>query len=841
MSALEQFTQQTPFPGYISAPGSYDEIVDSRGGLRCHWKRFVESSAGLTAEEFGRRWSQAQRLLRENSLAHPEPATRPVHGDHPWALDALPLMIAGDEWQTVSSALQQRARLLDLTLRDLYGPQRLLTENILPPEVVFRHPGFQLPYCEARPAEERLLHFYAADLARSPDGTWWVIADRCEAPSGAGFALQNRIASSRILPDVIHACQVERLAPFFLAVRRQMTRLSQRGADARVILLSQAAGSDNYLEDAFLARYLGYPLAEAGDLAVRDQRLHLKTLGGLSPVDVLIRRPNSEECDPLELSTTASFGVAGLVQSWHSGQVAIANSLGSGLIESPIFMAFLPKICRALLGEPLAMPGVATFWCGDPTSLARVLDQLDQLSVKPAYRRRGLAQTQAQRLSEMDHDRLRRLILRDPAAFVAQERVVRSSVPVWANSQFQQSFIALRSFAVADNDDYTVMPGALSRVSSSLTPLELSLLAGEHSKDTWVLADGPVKQVTLLKTAGDDLELRRGGVDLPSRAAEHFYWLGRHAVRAEISGKLLRAVTLRLTREEDTDEIPELPVLLRILAERGQIEPGFVVDVIKDQLPAIESALPAAVFDDQQPGTMRSTVSELVFLSSTVRDLMSIDTWRIIRQMNVDSWPNSESQSLLPVLDQLETLLLQLAAFGGHVSESMTRTHAWRFLDLGRRLERSMQISSILRTVLEQDQQPNYQALEALLEIFDGVMTYRSRYHTRVELGPVLDLLLQDESNPRSLAYQLALCATHVSDLPSIGQEDTQRTEQSLADGILNHLRNMDLLSSLQPLKYEAANPLINLLTIVEVTLPELSNVISHKYFFHAGPTQHRL
>ena len=385
------------------------------------------------------------------------------------------------------------------------------------------------------------------------------------------------------------------------------------------------------------------------------------------------------------------------------------------------------------------------------------------------------------------------------------------------------------------------MPGALSRVSSSLAPLEISLLAGEHSKDTWVLADGPVKHVTLLTTSSDDLQLRRGGVDLPSRAAEHFYWLGRHAVRAEISGKLLRAVTLRLTSEEETDEIRELPILLRILAERGQIEPGFVVDEIKSQLPAIENALPAAVFDDQQPGTMRSTVTELVFLASTVRDLMSIDTWRIIRQMNVDFWPAPNDGGLLPVLDQLESLLMQLAAFGGHVSESMTRTHAWRFLDLGRRLERSMQINSIIRTVIERDERPGYEALEALLEIFDGVMTYRSRYHTRIELAPVLDLLLQDESNPRSLAYQLAECLMHVSDLPINGREDTRRAEQSLADGILKHVRNLDIISSVKSFKNDPTNPLIGLMTIVEATLPELSNAISHKYFFHAGPAQHRL
>ena len=837
---MQTTTNSHPFPDYVNAAGSYDEITDGDGITRPHWLKYIQSSANLNSDEFSRRWTQAQRLLRENSLAYPDPVSWKAEGS-PWALDALPLVIDAAEWQQVSAALKQRATLLDLLLRDIYGEQRLMREGVLPAEIIFGHPSFRLPYCNPKNSNDRQLHFYAADLARSPDGGWWVINDRSEAPSGMGFALQNRIASSQILPEVIHACQVERLAPFFLSMQKKLARLSGRGSAARIVVWSQSTGSDNYFEDAFLSRYLGYTLAEAGDLVVREQRLHLKTLGGLSPIDVLLRRPNSEDCDRLEMVTSSSLGIPGLVQSCVSGNVSIVNSLGSGLVESPIFMAFMPQICVALLGEPLAMPGVATWWCGDESSRKMVFDRLDDLIIKPAYRHRGFGHERTRDLSQMNSHDLADLIRRNPGRYVAQERVVRSSMPVWSNNRFEQSFIALRSFALAENDDYTVMQGALTRVSRSLDPLELSLLEGERSKDTWVLADRPVRPVTLLKGAEDELDIRRGGVNLPSRAAEHFFWLGRHVVRAEISGKLLQAVALRLTSEKDAEQIPELSMLMRVLAERGQIEPGFVLNEIRDQLPNMERALPNAVFTDQQPGTLKSIVNEVVFLASTVRDLMSLDSWRIIRQMNVDFWPVGKDKSLLDVLDQLESLLIQLAAFSGHVTESMTRTHAWHFLDLGRRLEYSIQIVSIIRTAVEQAKLSSHDALEALLEIFDGIMTYRSRYLTRVQLRAVLDLLIQDESNPRSLAFQLERCLLHVEQLPTTDRDEEVRAEYSLASGLLEQVLKLDITDIARDYQPHADDSLMQMLTIMEATLPELSNAISLKYFYHTDPTQHRL
>jgi uncharacterized alpha-E superfamily protein len=405
-------------------------------------------------------------------------------------------------------------------------------------------------------------------------------------------------------------------------------------------------------------------------------------------------------------------------------------------------------------------------------------------------------------------------------------------------NQLQPSYIALRTFAVAQEHDYAVMPGGLARVSTSLAPLELSLLDGERSKDAWVLADAPVDSISLLSAPDEELPLRRGGIDLSSRAAEHFFWLGRHSVRAESLAKLLRSAARRLASEEQVDRIPELPHLLRLLAQHGQIEPGYVVDEIRKQLPAIEEQLPKLAFDDYPPGALRATVSELVALASAVRDLMSLDMWRTIWQMGEDFRPAAGRDGFLDLLDKIDVLLIQLAAYAGDIAESMTRTYAWLFLDFGRRLERAIQESQLVGGMLAAGGGGEPEALEALLEITDSVMTYRSRYSSRFHLGTVLDLLVCDETNPRSIVYQLVQCVAHVEQLKSGQQLAGDEPDQGLAAGALRTIREADIVGISREFERGVRRPLEKLLANIDVMLPALSDVISHRYFFHSGPIQ---
>ena len=502
-------------------------------------------------------------------------------------------------------------------------------------------------------------------------------------------------------------------------------------------------------------------------------------------------------------------------------------------------MAFLPQLSQAILGEPLLMPGVATWWCGDAKSRAYVLEKLDNLDIQPAYRRRGMEQHVAQELAQLSRDELAARIKADPGLYVAQERVARSTAPAWSEGQLKQAFVALRAFAVARDGDYSVMSGGLTRVSASLDSLRLSLVEGQRSKDTWILSDRPVAQITLLRPSEEeDIPLRRGGADLPSRVAEEFFWLGRQAERAEGLARLLRTVTLRLASETESELLPELPCLLRVLAERGQIEPGFVVDEYRPQLPAIDRALPLAVFDDHQISSLRATVSKLARLASVVRDRISLDTWRIVRQMDEQFWPTTRESNLADMLERIDTLLVNLSAFSGLVLENMTRTPAWQFLDLGRRLERGLQTTSLIRIMLEGSGATEHAALEALLEVADSIMTYRSRYLARVQLGAVLDLLLTDDTNPRSVAYQLANCADHVSQLPREAYVLEEPPEQKLANWLSDMVRHIDSPELARAYLDGETDPLERVFSKIEGSLPKLSDAISHRYLIHAGPTQ---
>jgi uncharacterized circularly permuted ATP-grasp superfamily protein/uncharacterized alpha-E superfamily protein len=794
--------------------------------------------AALSNDEFTRRWDQSQSLLHENGIAFG------AYGDpdstaRPWVVDPLPLLIPADQWRAVAAGLAQRARLLDRVLTDLYGPQTLISRRVLPAEVVFRHPGFLRTYHGQRPVGNRFLTCYAADLARSSDGTWCVLADRTEAPSGAGFALENRIVVSRMLPDVFHGCQVERLATYFLALRQTLAESApQHRENPRIVLLSQGPGTPNFFEDAYMARYLGYTLVEGGDLAVRNGQVMLKTLGGLLPVDVVLRRPNSEFCDPLELAADASSGTIGLLQAARERTVAIANVLGAGLVESPVFMTFLPDCCRELLHEELLLPNVATWWCGDPASKRYVLDHLDGLTLRRAFRVRGQDFPFHRQLQTWSADQMVAAIEAQPHAFVAQQRVDRSTAPVWSDGELKSRHIALRSYVVASPDGYEVMHGGLVRVSQSPRPLDMSILSGEGSKDAWIVSQQPVSQTSLLQMQPQTVEIRRSGAELPSRVADNLYWLGRHIERSEAAARLLRTTILRLTSETESDLLPELPMLLRALVEQGQIEPGYVVEGMSVPLPDLRQALPGSVLDEHQVGSLRFTVTRLFRTATLVRDRISTDSWRIISRIDQQfrPWPRYAGVDLTDLLTMLDQMIIDLAAFSGMVMESMTRTHIWRFLDLGRRLERALQVICLARSALEHASELTGPVLEALLEVADSLMTYRGRYLANLQLGAVIDLLLTDDTNPRSLAYQLVLLADHVDRLPRDRTQPLLGLDQRLAMSLLHDIRMVDvpMLADLHARGQSA--PLVELLTALEERLPKLSDAVNHQYLIHAGP-----
>ena len=812
-------------------PGTFGESLDSEGKPRPIYDDLFRSLDQLGRMEFARRWKQAQRVVRDNGIAYSGYSgnnSRP----RTWTLDALPALLSAGEWDKVKRAIAQRGRLLNLVLRDLYGPQELIRNKVLPASLIYSDPRL-IRACQNIPLpNDDFLHLYAADIARAPDGGWWITADRTESPSGLGYTLEHRIVMSQMLPKVFQESHVRRLAPFFSKLQETVHRLAHSNRDnPRVVLLSDGPVNPYHLEDAYLARYLGYLLVEDGDLAVRSSRLMLKTLGGLQHVDVVLRHKNAADCDPLVHNNVA--GVAGLTQATRRQQVAIANPLGSGIVESAAYMAFSRRLCKALLSEELLLPNVATWWCGEPGSLDYVLANLDRLFVQPAFRRRGLDGRLRERIRSMARDELATAIKKNPFAYAAQERVERSSVPMWG-PQLRAQRMAIRCYAVRAEDDFEVMDGGLGRITEDCDQLEVTIRHGEKAKDVWIHADGPVEFTSLLDIEQDSGEVLRSGADLPSRVADNLFWLGRRLVRVEDHARLVHVTARRLIGEVPHRESIELPMLLRYMASEGVIEPGYAMGNLQSTLPQITTSLPRFAFDLDQPGSLLGSVGQLARLGASVRDRLSVQAWQVIQRVEEEFRVEPDRHiSIADLLETTDELLMRISALTGILIEGMTRTQTFRFLDLGRRIERSMQILSIVENGVLSSKGAPRRLLEATLQLADSLMTHRSRYLANVHCSGVLDLVLTDETNPRSLAFQIMMAKEHIDQLPREKHQRGLSVEQRII---------MNLSSSIQMLDVDTLRP--NRLT-ENASLADwsdqfarLSKAISHRYLVHASPSR---
>jgi uncharacterized circularly permuted ATP-grasp superfamily protein/uncharacterized alpha-E superfamily protein len=816
------------FEGYHPLEGTYDEMVAGPGVLRPHCEDFVRSLEALGRHEFTSRWDGARRTIRENGVTY-NIYGDPQGMDRPWELDMVPLLISPAEWTRLEAGLIQRTRLLNLILADLYGPQTLLGAGLLPASLVLSNPAFLRSCHGIRVPHGIHLHLHAVDLARSPDGQWWVLADRTQAPSGAGYALENRIVLLRSLAETFRDCQVQRLASFFRAQRDTLMALAPQPHDQpRVVLLTPGPYNETYFEHAYLARYLGFTLVEGGDLTMRDRRVFIKTLEGLQPVDVIFRRLDDSFCDPLELRSDSSLGVAGLVEAARAGNVTIANALGSGVIETAAIMPFLPGLCRRLLGEELMLPSVPTWWGGQPSELQYVLEHLDQLVTKRAFPTEAREPVFGRKLSNREKSLLAAELRARPDHFVAQEQVALSAAPVWHQHRMEPRPVVFRTYVTAAGDSYAVMPGGLTRVSSTHDVPIVSMQRGGGSKDTWVLSDGPVSSVTLLAPAGSPIRPERAGSDLPSRVAESLFWLGRHAERAEHAIRLLRSVVARLTDRDTTDPL-ELSSLLHVLVELNMLPERFAEHV---PLRELEGDMLSFISKESPHAGLRQTLDQLRRIAAVVRDRLSIDTWRILNQLHQDLRLRHGRVQLDDVLAHLNRMITDLAAFSGMEMENMTRGQGWRFLDVGRRLERAMNATSLVRQALSAGPSDNA-VLEPLLEIADSSMTYRRRYFARPQLSPVLDLLLLDDTNTRAVAFQLAAVSEHIRHLPRDPEAPSPTREERLIDQAAATLRQVDP-HTVHRDGEEGARALTALLGSIEDDLRALSEAITYFYFSHA-------
>ncbi len=747
---------------YAAPAGHYDEVREASGAVRPQWQAFADATAGIGPTELTGAQRSVARQLHDNGVTYNVQAA----GSAPraWTLDVLPHIMPAAEWQQIADGLRQRARVLEAVAADFYGPQHLLTRGTFPPSLVFGHRGFMRAAHGVAPAGGRHLHLIAFDLGRGADGQWRVLATRTQAPSGAGYALENRLTISRLFPDAFRDQRVQLLAPFFRTLQDTLlTHAPADGATPHVVLLTPGRYNETYFEHAYLSRYLGFTLAEGADLVVRNDVCYLKTVGGLRRVHVILRRVDDDFCDPLELRQESALGVPGLVQAWRQGTVLIANGFGSGVLESPALPAFLPAIARELLSETLTMPSAGSFWCGNALPADLSVRRLEQFVIKSAADLEASEIVYGAHLSSVEREQWLARITERPDRYVLDEFLPLAHVPAWSDHGLESRALMMRVFLTSDGAaDYAVLPGGLSRIGGTDREV-VSGARGGGSKDTWVLSEAPVEHVSLLPGRLRFGDLIRSERAVSSRAAEHLFWMGRYAERSENAARLLRAILIRLPQGDASVSATSPPVAAT--CRRLELLP---LD-FEDEATAhdYERALIAGIAGADGAHSLAYNVLETLRAASTVRDRLSSDNWRILNRLAQTLHGRRLSTlSLADALELLDHAIISLVAVGGLEMAHMTRDEGWRFMSLGRHLERAIYVTATTSEVAQSDMPDDPALLEWLLDLSDSIITYRARYMGHAEWIAVADLLLFDRSNPRSAAFQLLKLAKHVPQLP---------------------------------------------------------------------------
>ena len=817
---------------------TYDEASSDGVVPRPHWAHLMDSLRTLGPEELEHRYTRAERRIRENGITY-NIYSDPLGAHRPWRIDLVPLLIPAEEWRFIEAGVVQRAKLLNMLLEDLYGPQELLKQGRFPGALLYANPEFLRPMVGVKVPAHSYLHMLAVDLARSPDGQWWVLADRTQAPSGSGYALENRTIVSDLLPELFRSSNVMRLAHFFRAQRDTLNALA--GCDnPRVVLLTPGPHNETYFEHSYLAKYLGFTLVEGADLTVRDRHVYLKTVGGLEQVDVILRRVDDNFCDPLELRSDSLLGVSGLVDAIVAGNVKVANALGSGVIESAAIMPFLPGLSRHLLGEELKLPSVATWWCGQPAALDWVLNNLESVVVKPAFPARGMEPVFGSELPAAEKAKLIERLRERPHEYVAQEQVALSTAPVWEDGSMNSRSVVLRTYVVNTGDGWISFPGGLVRVAEA-TGSVVSMQRGGHSKDAWVLWDSPVDTFSLLRPRDEPVELRRIPRVVPSSVADNTFWLGRYVERAENIARILRSMVPRVRRAEES----ELGSLIRLHACLGLRRSRFTrINRKPKNFPALEKELLSMLTNTKRYSSLPCALEDVSRIGGNVRERLSSDMMLILGQLRLAMRPSADAQgrpakhapetTLEDYPAMLTSCLELLSAFSGMERENINRGSGWLFMSIGRRLERAVYLTRELRCITRPLPAQDLPFLECLLEVADSSMTYRTRYYTTLQPLAVLDVLMADESNPRSLDFQLEHLVELYEKLPRRVDADLQAMQNALAS-----LRRIDLQAIQYPPSGKAArhHPLTavdDYLGELENLLPSWSNNLSSQYFNHA-------
>lgn len=821
-------------------PAAEDEAApENDATLAPSWTGFFENLGPGGFADLPRRAVSLERQIRDNGV------TYNVYADadgpqRPWSLDLFPLIVAPESWAQIEAGVLQRVRVLDRVMADVYGPQQMLAEGLLPPALVQGHPGYLRSMHGVRPPGDTWLHIAAFDLARGPDGNWWVVSQRTQAPSGLGYLLENRLAISRQFPQAFEHLRVQRLAATYGAMMEGLQRLCPAGQPPHIALLTPGPYNETYFEHAYLARYLGITLVEGNDLTVRDQRVYLKTLQGLRPVHGLVKRLDDQYLDPLELRPDSTLGVPGLLQAIRAGNVLVANMPGSAFLESPALLGFLPALARRLIGEKLSLPALPTWWCGERAAMEAVLPQLADSAIKSTYpdidSRAGFEPVLGRRMSRRELDEWAGRIMRQGDEHTMQTYLPLSQMPTWTadlgRGHIAQRSVMLRVFAIVDGPgSWRVLPGGLARLAGPDAQIA-SMQRGGSSADVWVRTEGEVDRTTLLQPHATPQSLARHRAPVTSRAAESMFWLGRHTERAENAVRLARLTLDLLSGEDLTSQ--SLMVWLQEVALRNAIVPREVPRLPKSRR-VFERALIAELGDVEHGGSVGWSLRCIRQSAASVRERLSQDHWNQIVRAEHDFLRRSAEQAgehaeggyaAGAALRLLESANVALAAMTGAQTDRMTRDDAWRLLSIGRHIERLGFLSSVLAAGFEHGSVHEVHGFEAMVALFDSTITFHARYQQRRDVATLVDLLVQDGDNPRSLAWVTQTLRKRIARLAGSAPNKLTALSYELPDP-----DSWTLETLCEPGPTERYDALVDLLLHCERAAYHVSDAIGTRYF----------
>ncbi|QKO21296.1 circularly permuted type 2 ATP-grasp protein [Rhodoferax sp. BAB1] len=819
-----------------ASSGHYDEL---RGGLSGQqaalaWSTFFEQLGHEGFADLNHRAHSLARQIRDNGVSYN------VYSDasgpqRPWSLDLFPLIVTPESWSQIEAGVLQRVRVLERVMADVYGPQELLKAGLLPPALVQGHPGYLRPMHGVAPVGGTHLHIAAFDLARGPDGNWWVISQRTQAPSGLGYLLENRISISRQFAPAFEGMHIQRLAATYRALIESLKQMSPAGADSHIALLTPGPYNETYFEHAYLARYLGLTLVEGSDLTVRDQKLYLKTLRGLEPVHGLLKRLDDEFLDPLELRPDSTLGVPGLLQAIRAGNVLVANAPGSAFLESSALLGFLPALAKHLLGEELSLPALPTWWCGERAGMEDVLPRLGECVIKPTYpgAAGGFEAVLGRTLTRSGLDEWAGRILRAGDLHTVQSYLPPSQMPTWQDERIVPRSVMLRVFAIADGpQSWRVLPGGLARLVNASAGMA-SMQRGGSSADTWVMTHGEVDRTTLLSTHHATPILTQRKRLVTSRAAENLYWLGRYTERTENNIRLAR-----LTLDSLNGQDPCSPALLSWLSELAVRNTLVLPDVPTAQQArrVFERSLIASLGSHDMATSVGYTLRALKLAAAAVRERLSQEQWNIITRAEAEMTQCCAEQaaqgdySAVEALRALEAASSHLAAITGAQTDRMTRDDGWRLLSIGRQIERLCFLAPALAGSFESGAVHDDGGFEALIALFDSTITFHAQYQQSREVPALLDLLVLDRDNPRSLGWVVQTLRGRLAKLAGCPAGEMDALAQMVPDP-----ERWDLQALCQAREDGILPQLAELLTQCNEASWRVSDEISLRYFTHTG------